>query len=615
MNIKLSHERINSFCGDVLPLYLVSEQDLSKENIQWRSENEDLVILHTFSSDDPESVAHCALLTLVGVGETSVSATYNGHTYTCSVSVRPMRQAKKGESLNYFRGDFHDHTSNIHGHSEFAERKEGFVIDYLNFQKKDGKLDFAVVSDHAVTTNDRDFFAGFSGAEEIKPCPVEFLPGTESEITVIENDRFGITYKNAGEIVTVNSGSYVNAFSWQQFFDAMKRSPYAVCVLAHPQIVGLSAKGCWNFSLHKNNSPEFKNLLKGIETGDGGIRGSNAINEYVYSIALDNGFRVSTTCASDGHGPVWGYDFFSGKTVIMAYEKSKEAFLDALLARRFYATESGNVKVFYTVNGYEAASTLPLTDTYKFHIELSSFSDDPTTAPTAFRVISDYGRTVAEFKDVDLSDFDFEIKSDTARYFYIRFTDSEGRRTWSPPVWTSREADPPAPELTPLDKSGFTVTELESGKDASVLVNNDPLKIWESELGAATYLIDMKEEKTVSALGHYAPFINRKAFKEAENCAPVSAKIVAKIGREKNFKLVTALSRFVSKYEIWTSRDGENFEKCFDGQIRCFSGEDIIRFSPVKARYIKFKVLTNTGTEWRPSFDDLTLHIAELTVF
>ena len=58
-----------------------------------------------------------------------------------------------------------------------------------------------------------------------------------------------------------------------------------------------------------------------------------------------------------------------------------------------------------------------------------------------------------------------------------------------------------------------------------------------------------------------------------------------------------------------------HFEKCADGFVRIYSGETLLRFAPVRARYVKFKVLSNTGMEWRPAFDDLTLRIAELSVF
>ncbi|MBE6630692.1 MAG: hypothetical protein E7624_07595 [Ruminococcaceae bacterium] len=612
MQIRLSQAKIESFKGNVLPLYLISDKDLSKEDITFHTDNEEVVILHTFKSDDPQSIAHGALLTLVGVGHATVRADYAGESYCCEVSVREMRRAKPGEPLQYFFGDFHDHTSKIHNHQQFADREEGFVIDYLNFQKNDGRLDFAVISDHAVTTNDRDFFAGFTGVEEIAPSPVVIFPGAECEVTVVEEDRFGLPYKNSGEIVTVNSGAYVCTRTWEEYFEAMARSPFAVCVLAHPFISGHSTRGCWNFSLDRNNSPAFKQLIKGVEMGDGDIRSSNGIHEYMYSLALDQGFRVSVTCASDGHGPDWGYDRLVGKTVIMAREKSKEAFLDALLANRFYATETGNVKLFYTVNGQEAASTLPLADTYRFHVSATTFKDDPTAKPTALRVISDYGKIVAEFENVDFSDFDFELKSDTARYFYLRFTDEKGRRTWSAPVWTSREIDPPKPALTPIPKNGFTVTELESGRDASVLVNDDPRESFESELETATYLIDMQKEYTVSALGHYTPYTDRRRL--AENPV-ISQKILANFGRDKFPEVATAVSRFASKYEILTSTDGVHFELCDKGQIRSFSGEEILRFPARKARFVKFRVLSITGREWRPFFDDLTLHLAELSLF
>ena len=612
MQIRLSKTEIHSFCGNVLPLYLISDTDLSAKDISFHTDNEHVVHVRTFPRNEPPYMAHGALLTLTGVGYATVRAEYAGQSYSCAVTVREMERAKAGEPLQYFLGDFHDHTSKIHNHQKFAEREEGFVIDYLNFQKEDGRLDFAVISDHAVTTNDRDFFLGFTGVEEIAPSPVEIFPGSECEVTVIEEDRFGLAYKNAGEIVTVNAASYVSASSWEEYFDAMAHAPFAVCVLAHPFISGHSTRGCWNFALDRNNSSAFKQLIKGVEMGDGSIRSSNGIHEYIYSLALDQGFKVSVTCASDGHGPDWGYDRFPGKTVLMAREKSKEAFLDALLARRFYATESGDVKLFYTVNGCEAASTLPLSDTYRFHVAATTFRDDPTTRPTTLRVISDYGKTVAEFRDVDFSDFDFELHSDTARYFYLRFTDETGRRTWSAPVWTSRETDPPAEPLMPISKTDFTVTELESGKDASVLVSDDPRESWQSERESATYLIDMKKEYAVSALGHYTPYTDRRRL--AENPI-VSQKILANFGRDKFPEVATAVSRFVSRYEIAVSLDGVHFEVCDKGQIRSFSGEEILRFPTKKARYIRFKALSTTGREWRPRFDDLTLHIAELTPF
>lgn len=599
MSIKLSEEKIKSFCGNVLPLYLEGEDGLAQKPVVWSCDREDLLLMRSFSHEKgAESAANGVLLTLMKAGIATVTASLEGAEYRCEIHVREMKRADADTPLEYFVGDFHDHLSNIHNHQLFAEREAGFPIDLIRRIKADERMDFAVISDHSSTTNDRDFFRGFADARREESADAVILPGSEAEVTVIEEDRFGIPFKNSGEIVCVNSPKYRNARAWDAFYREMKDAPHAVGVLAHPYIAGHVVKGIWNFSLHKNNGPELRRLIKGIESGNGGLRHANPINEYMYSIALDNGFRVSLTCSSDCHAPKWGYDVFPGKTVIMAYEKSKEAFLDALFARRFYATESGNVRVDYTVNGMRGASDLPLTDTYRFHVSATLFHEDPTAVPTSCRVISDYGKTVAEFENEDFSDFEFEIRSDTARYFYLRFTDAEGRRTWSCPVWTSRPIDPPSEKAyVPLKKDGFTVTEAESGKDASVLVNGNPMDTWKSELPSATYLIDLKEEKEFSALGHYAPYVVRKECKEL------------------GVDMCEFVARFVSKYEIATGSDGVNFTPCAEGQLRVFSGEEIIRFPKQKARYVRFRAVNTTGAEWRKAYADRPLWLAELSLF
>ena len=588
MTAYLSQTEISSYRGDVIPLLLCFDGDGGADRTVFSVSDARVVSLGRL-----QGVPHGVLLTLLTPGVTEVVAEHQGKRLSCRVTVKERKSVTPGEKLEYFVGDFHDHTTNVHNPVAFAAGEGCFLADYLDALKNDARLDFSVISDHALTTNDRDFFAGFVGAAQRRAADTVVLAGAECDITVIEEDRYGISYKNAGEIVTVNTARYIDAHSFAEYFDAMKHSPFAIGVLAHPYVCGYSTKGIWNFSLDKNDFPDLKRIVRGVEMGDGSVRSSNGIHEYMYSLALDRGFRVSATCASDSHGPLWGYDRMPGKTVIMAPEKSKEAFLDALLNARFYATESGNVKIFYTVNGLPAASTLPLTDTYHFRVALSYFHNDPTTVPTVCRVISDGGRTVAEFKGEELSNLDFEIRSATARYFYLRFTDREGRRSWSAPVWTSREIDPPASALTPLPKKDFTVTELESGRDASVLVNDNPRITWESERCEASYVIDMKKEYRVAALGHYTPFVDRSEVAD----------------------LTSTLSHFASRYEIWTSLDGVDFEKCSEGLVRCFSGEELLRFPAHKARYVMFKVLSTTGAEWRPLFKVSTLHIAELTPF
>ena len=594
MNCFLSKNEISSFCGDIVPLQLLSDTDLSKAEIRWTCET-DILSVRTFEGDGAECFNNGILLTLKRPGTTTVTAELDGNRYTCTVAVREGKRAKKGDKMHFYRGDFHDHTCEVHNHDIFASREKDFPIDYLNKQKEDGRLDFAVISDHAIVTNRKDFFRGFTDLEMAQPMNPIIFPGSESEVTFVEADRFGRNHKNSGEIVCVNANNFHFARTWEPFWEAFSDAPYAVCVLAHPQVVGWDKNGIWNFQLHKNNTPLMKQLIKGVEMGQG--YAGCMLYEYTYSLALDCGFHVSTTCSSDCHGPNWGFDAWPGKTVLMAPEKSREMFLDALWNRRFYATESGNVKLWYTVNDYMAGETLPLTNTYRFHVELSSFQEDPSTIPLSCQVISDKGLTVKTVSMEELDDF--TVISDTARYFYLRFTDEKGRKTWSAPVWTGRKSeDTVQPELTPLSNETITATDLVSGTEVPVLLNNNPGEWWDSEHPTAKIVLDLHEIQPIRAVGHCPPHIVMSDF------------------REKGINATEMFARFADEYEISTSVDGRNYTFQTNGRIRVHGGETVIPFPETEARYVKFAVRSTVGKNCGyPQYSEANLSLGEISVF
>ncbi|MBO5220940.1 MAG: discoidin domain-containing protein [Clostridia bacterium] len=590
----LSKTEISSFRGNVIPLQLISDTDLSKADIRWSCDG-DILSIHTFSGEEEECFNDGILLTLKDIGTTTVTAQYESNTYSCTVTVREGKKAEKGDKMQFFAGDFHDHTSELHKHELFAAREKDFPIDYLNKQKEDGRLDFAVISDHAIVTNRKDFFRGFTDLELAEPMSTVIFPGSESEVTFIEADRFGRNHKNAGEIVCVNANNFNFSRSWEPFWEAFSDAPYAVCVLAHPQVVGWDKNGIWNFQLHKNNTPLMKQLIKGVEMGQGNA--GCMLYEHIYSVALDCGFKVSTTCSSDCHGPNWGYDAWPGKTVIMAPEKSGEMFLDALWNRRFYATESGNVKLWYTVNDAIAGETLPITNNYKFRIELDYFKEDPTTVPVTCQVISDRGLVVKTVTPKEFSDF--TVISSTARYFYLRLVDEKGRKTWSAPVWTGREADSTTlPDLIPLDKENITATDQVSGTKIPLLLNNNPGEWWDSDHPTAEIILDLNKVQKVSAVGHCPPHIVMSDF------------------QTKGINGTDMFARFADEYEISVSTDGEHYTFCADGRIRVHGGEVVIPFPEAEARYIKFTVKSTVGkTCGYKAYENANLSMGELTVF
>ncbi len=622
MKCKLTAESITSFVGDVVPLRLVADGDITQADIKW-SVDSDNVQLRKFSAasyhgtiyNDVDNDRYLdskyfdrVLLTLLDAGETTVTAELDGEKYACKIVATARKPLPEGK-LNYYIGDVHVHTTMEHVHEPFCVRENEHPQDTVDYMNGDGKgLDFSVISDHGCCLDDACFFDGFEVARKNTPEQVIIFAGSESEVTDVVNDRYELRHKNSGEMVVLNSDAYASTNSWGEFYSELAHSPFGVVTLAHPQIIGspFSGKpGIWHFALDKNNTPEFKNVLRLIETGNGGDRGTNIINEFMYSVALDQGFKVSVTCSSDAHNIPWGIDSMPGKTIIMAPERTREAFLYAMRENRIYASSSGNVKVYYTVNGKTAPCVLDEANKYDFHLELDYFRADETTVPVRLEVISDYGRRVKVIEGEKISTLDFTVESDTARYFYLRLTDIEGRKTWSCPVYTGRATDEPAKSLPcqyvvgkeenlkPIDKKCFTAKDLVTNTDASELISDDNQKEWLSTKTNAEIVIDMLEEKTIRAVGHY-PMLMLQSTPEN----------------------VIKMGGFPAEYEIAVSCDGENYEKCFDGMIRIYGGEVISSFDARKARFVKFTVKNTVGVlSGMKKYEEVPVGINELTVF
>lgn len=606
----LSQTQINSFVGNVLPIRLLDVTEYSMEDIHWSS-SDACVAVTTFDKHEKDPFTDGVLLTLVAVGTATVTASYGGAEYSCRISVHEIRNVPSQKGLSYYIGDFHDHTQWTHNPESFRMREEFIPYECLKQIEEEGILDFCVVSDHACLLSGREYFRGFWDAFCLGEENLIVFPGCEAENSPKQTDRYGVVHKVAGEIVTVNAVNYAHTNTWDEFYKCYDTSPFAISVLAHPQIIGHSAKGVWNFCLDQNNTPRFKELLKGVEMGNGTDRSSNHLHEYTFSVALDNGFRVSTTCSSDCHGPVWGATVCPGRTIIMAKEKTKEAFYDAIVNRRFYASESGNVKLYYEVNGHPAPATLPESGEYRFHVEIGLLSQALGGMPTRLKVISDYGKTLWEAEDIQ-NTMDFTLQSDTARYFYLRLSDPKGNTTWSVPVWTGRAFDEGRFQpTTPIEKTGFTAIDEESGCDASAVISDNPNLAFRSQGPTCSILIDMQEAKTVTALGLYHTMMDRKILKERA----VIQKHDGSLGD--NIEILEyKVNEFPVSYQVETGITEEDMSLKAKGIFRVFGAEEFAVFPKHKARFVRLRILSSVGSEsGRPEYRDWPVSLSEITLF
>ncbi len=588
MKAKLTKESISSFIGDVVSLRLV--EDGEPKAASWNISG-DAAIIRKF-----DTVPSAVLVNLVKEGTATIIADDGENKYTCNVSARPMRHAQSSDEFNYYIGDMHVHTSNVHTADKFPSRTDGSPQKVIDDLTKEGILDFTVISDHSCVLNESEFLRGFIAAEESVHDGLVVLPGSESEITFLENDRYGIRHKNSGEIVSVNTLYNSDSRTYEEYYKRIGSANEPISVLAHPQVMGSFIPGIWNFCLDRNQ--ELKRFVKLVEMGNGTTRDETPLFEHTLSVALDNGFRASTSCGSDHHGPSWSAAVCPGKTIIMAREKTKEAFIDAILNKRCYASEQGNIKIRYSVNSTFAPATIKAADSYEFDIFTSHLDGTKADELKTLEIITDGEERAARIENVDLSHITVKVKRENAHWFYLRFVAENGQKTWSMPVWTDMpKATAAVDGLELINKSGFEAFDAITGKNAQILLSGSPVDKYEGKR-VAEIITDMKCEKTLRAVSILAPM-----FDKSEQLPPRD------IRPEK-------LMHFPYRIEVFGSVDGERYQKLTCGYARVFGGENIFSFPETSMRYVKINILSSVGqATGRPCYADTPIDIGEIEFY
>lgn len=558
--LTISKTQINSFKGDILSLKAESDS----EKIICESSDPQIAEIKELGTGK-------YLVVLKNIGNTEIAVTSNNDTCKCTVSVREAKKSDPDGKFRIYVGDTHSHTS----------YSDGIATPYEVFKKVHDEeyFNFFTVTDHTDLEDDDEFFHTFDAADQYSDEGFTAFAGSESQINELYTNSLGRERNHCGEIVLINKEGYAYTDNREKFFELIGNNEYGLAIIAHPQIMGYTTEpAVWNsFDPEHSTDSRTLQLIHGVETFNE-TNDSNMINERAYSVYLDCGYKVSPYGASDHHGPRWGKLAESCRTFIYSQGASKELFLDAMINARTYSCENGNVKLFYTVNGKNPSTTLNLTDTYEFKIHAEPFYVKKDYDDTVYaEIVSDYGEVIASRSVGKLEyDFDITVRSDTARYFYIRLYSRIGELTVSSPVWTGREFDKyPKPRFS---KKAFNDEDVRAkswsgGNNAGGILSPDTTDYAQLNDPDGEVIIDLGRERTLSAIGYYS---NQPLRNSNESYAA-----------------------FMSRYEYFVSSDCINFTKVASGKIRLYGDEHIAEFEPCCTRYVKLRSLSTVGSEMR----------------
>jgi hypothetical protein len=190
--------------------------------------------------------------------------------------------------------------------------------------------------------------------------------------------------------------------------------------------------------------------------------GSSEIGDGSVREALIYGNRVGFYGSSDTHfaypgnpqTEAWGErgtEYVGGLAAVRAAALSRAAIWSGLKTRRIYATEGERVFLDFTVDGYQmgselfsitpprisgmAAGTAPISqvEVFKGGYVAGSGSSNPTSSYYTTIYSDTLNEMVASFVFTD-TEFDDDA------FYYLRVTQTDGKRAWSSPVWVDYSA-------------------------------------------------------------------------------------------------------------------------------------------------------------------------------
>lgn len=184
-------------------------------------------------------------------------------------------------------------------------------------------------------------------------------------------------------------------------------------------------------------------------------------HERDYWFYLNEGFRVAPTANQDNHFRTWG-TITAARTAVLTDRLTKADVLQALKARRVYATEDRNLHVFFTVNGQPLGSIIRTQNPLDLTIDVQiSDPDEPNAQYTVELYRDEIGGDM-----IDGSIDEAELEGDGAvsfsgqrfesgrSFFFVKVV-QEGANNkedfaWTAPVWVEiGEPLPPTPQPSP----------------------------------------------------------------------------------------------------------------------------------------------------------------------
>jgi hypothetical protein len=291
------------------------------------------------------------------------------------------------------------------------------------------------------------FASGLAAASNYRTANPDFLALYGNEWGVISNGghlniinpdvlpswEYNASNQLIGGVATAKS-NYANIYSvmkqrgWIGQFNHPSSSQFAIAGAG----MAYDANGAEVMVLAEVlNSSAFSTNTTETETGRSSFVGA-------WNTLLERGYKLAPTTNQDNHCANWGLSFRNRTGVLLPNTSSLSVanFINALKARRTFASEDKNAQLVLTANGNLMGETFTNNGSLTLTANYASSAGGSVSRVQFYQGVPGRNGTVTRlFEGAGTTTF---TPSRGAHFYYAIVTEADGDRLWSAPVWVNQ---------------------------------------------------------------------------------------------------------------------------------------------------------------------------------
>ncbi len=188
------------------------------------------------------------------------------------------------------------------------------------------------------------------------------------------------------------------------------------------------------------NTPAFSNTTDESDNGTSGYEGA-------CKKALEAGFKVAFTTNQDNHCANWGASGTNRNGILIptGVALSQDAFIEAIKARRVFATMDKTSQLILTANGRLMGESFINAGPLNLVANYAPGAGKAASTVKIYEGVPKRNGTVTEFSSSAVNNFTPTLGE---HFYYAKVTQTDGKILWSAPIWVTQVADTEAPVVT-----------------------------------------------------------------------------------------------------------------------------------------------------------------------